>query len=110
MHSLHCPMGKSIQGPSEAAWIQGAQHVKGCKTYLLSVFLFLFCLSFIKPFVCQAFLTEIQHELCTLSLLKTGAEQWYDVSSVQITQALKLVGIIYLFHQAPCIKAAQVLC
>lgn len=38
-----CPVGKSIWAPSDAACLWRAQHLKGCKVYSLSTFLFLFC-------------------------------------------------------------------
>ena len=44
MGSVQCTVGKSICGLSDAACMQSAQHLKGRKIYLLSIFLFLFYL------------------------------------------------------------------
>lgn len=42
---MQCAMGKSIQALSNAAWMQGTQHMMGCKIYLPPIFLLLFCLT-----------------------------------------------------------------
>lgn len=68
--SVQCTVGKTIWVQSAQCYVrkQGTQHLKGCKIYLLPIFLFLWHCTHPGMFLHNLFLIEIQKKSCTLSL------------------------------------------
>lgn len=92
IHSaLHCAVGKSIRAPPNAACTWGAQHLKGCKIYLLSIFRFFFCLVkaviLLSHLLSGLFLLRFRRKLAPLSSPSTLAQNRGRHSTVQTSTA-----------------------